>query len=152
MFGSDTILIRVLNETAWTLDEIYNFLTREGELQFIDFSFFSFSKSICANFYDTRHAVHVSAKLQKLPGISSCIWKSATPADARVARVPLLFSAVALDPRFPVAAHCGDIDSISLEDASDYIKVVFFDSRSKTRLIARLADLFPPGQRALELP
>ena len=144
VFVSDTILIRVLDESRWSLKEVYNFLASEGELQFIDFSFYSFSKSICASFYDTRHAVMVSAKLQKFPGISSCIWKSTTPTDARVARVPLLFS-VALDPRFSsLAAHCGDIDSIALDEANDCLKVGFFDSRSKTRLIARLTELASP--------
>jgi hypothetical protein len=153
VFVSDTILIRVLDEEGWNIDKIYNFLTSEGELQFIDFSFFSFSKSICASFYDTRHAVLVSAKLQRLPGISCCIWKSSTPPDARVARVPLLFS-VTLDPRFSLVTQFGDIDAISIEDSSDTLKVVFFDCRSKTRLIARLAELvaqFPSQEQSAPL-
>ena len=142
VFVSDTLLIRVLDEKTWTLDNIFEILTTEGELQFIDFSFFSFSKSICACFYDTRHAVLVSAKLQRQGGISSCIWKSSTPSDSRVARVPLLFS-MALEPLLSSAPdwNLGDIDSISLDELDDTLKVVFFDVRSKTRLIARLADL-----------
>jgi hypothetical protein len=130
VFMSDTVLVRLLDDET-TVDQIFALLAGLGDLQHVDFSYLSFSRSISASYYDTRDAVRVSATLQKLPGISSCISKPTFTAEDRTARIPLSVSHL-----FPAFEFFGDVDQIFTERSE--IKVVFFDIRAKARLIANL--------------
>ena len=142
VFASDTILVRALDERLGAKD-IYALLVSLGDVQHVDFSFFSFSRSVSASFYDNRHAVAVSANLQQIPGISSCIWKPTRTADDRIVRIPLDLAALvganwdAVSERFMTFLRSfGDVDRVDSD--GEALLVAFFDGRSKARLTARM--------------
>jgi len=144
LFNSDTLLIRLLDETR-SADFVYQQLTSLGDLRHVDFSFLSFSKSISASFYDTRDCVSASVALQKFTGISSCVWKASPGAMAdRVARVPLILSGNMRDFQveskrlFDTVSQFGAVCHLEIEADCLAVKVTYFDSRARARLIARL--------------
>jgi len=146
LFGSDCVLVRFLDDSR-SVEFIYDHLTRLGNLRHVDFSFLNYSRSVSASFYDTRDCVAVSTALQKITGISCCIWKR-SGAEDRVARVPLVLSCTkALDCEamsrrvYAAVAQFGDISKIEIEPEVLVVKVTYFDLRAKARLTARLTSI-----------
>lgn len=148
LFQSDTVLIRLLDDSR-PLDFIFEQLTVLGDLKHIDMSFLNFSRSISASYYDTRDCVAVSAALQKLTGISSCIWRSGRDltTEDRVVKFPLVLTGTESDweaitkKLYTLVAEAGDVCHLDIEPSGLMVSVTYFDCRAKARLVAKIPSI-----------
>ena len=143
LFTSDTILIRFLDDTR-PVQELFRTLSELGDLRHVDFSFLNYSRSMLASYHDARDCVRVTAILQKVTGISSCMWKTTT-GDSRTARVPLVLSgtdAADWEKRlYDIVSQFGDVCELDVEPEKLVVSVTYFDARAAARLITRLSSI-----------
>ena len=148
LFQSDTLLIRLLDDSR-PLPFIFEQLTSLGDLKHIDMSFLNFSRSISASYYDTRDCVAVSAALQKLTGISSCIWRLGRDlsTEDRLVKFPLVLAGTESDweaitkKLYNLVAEAGDVCHLDIEPNGLIVSVAFFDCRAKARLVAKIPSI-----------
>ena len=140
---SDSVVIRVVDDS---LDAayVYDLLCKLGDIQHVDFTYFAFSQSIRASFFDCRQVKSVLSALQNIPGLT-CAGCQTESMTQRTTLVPLSLPSATGDNMRDLSSRLitflsqfGDIEKIELDNPNN-LKVCYFDARAKQRLAAKIA-------------